>query len=209
MMKILAINNTFTPIQIVFGEDNDIFFSVKENPPAKYPNNILYIINAFFTAFHLKPSDIEGIAIVNGPGSFTGTRIGVVEAKIMAYFLSIPLVTINSLDLIGAAIKDGLAVLPAGRGQIFAAQYKNGKRISIDQCIFPEDIDENIPAFSTKSRMIEKLSMKNILFVNPSNTTLFKIALEKFKKGEIVKDPLSVSPIYLRSADLIFRKKKK
>ncbi len=207
-MNILGINNAFTPIQIVFGSNDEVLFSIKENPPSRYPNNILFLINEFFIAFRLSTNDIEAISVVNGPGSFTGTRIGVVEAKIIAHFLNVPLVTINSLDIIGSKINKGWAILPAGRGQIFAAKFQNGKRISKNLCIFPEEIKDNLPLYTPKSRMIEKLGIKNINFISPSNNSFLRISHEKIKSGRTVKDPLSVSPVYLRSTDLIFRKRK-
>ncbi len=207
-MNILGINNAFTPIQIVFGSNDEVLFSIKENPPSRYPNNILFLINEFFTAFRLSTNDIEAISVVNGPGSFTGTRIGVVEAKIIAHFLNIPLVTINSLDIIGSKIDEGWAILPAGRGQIFAAKFQNSKRTSKDLCIFPEEIKDDLSIYAPKSKMIEKLKIKNIHFIFPSNSLFLQMSHEKIKSGEIIKDPLSVSPVYLRSADLIFRKRK-
>ncbi len=207
-MNILGINNAFTPIQIVFGSNDEALFSIKENPPSRYPNNILFLINEFFTAFRLSTNDIEAISVVNGPGSFTGTRIGVVEAKIIAHFLNIPLVTINSLDIIGSKINEGWAILPAGRGQIFAAKFQNGKRTSKDSCIFPEEIKDDLSIYAPKSKMIEKLNIKNIHFISPSNNSFLQMSHEKIKSGKIIKDPLSLSPVYLRSTDLIFRKRK-
>ena len=206
-MNILGINNAFAPTQIVFGNENDILFSIKENPPSKYPNNILYLINEFFIAFHLNVKDIEIISVVNGPGSFTGTRIGVVEAKIMAYLLSVPLVTVNSLDIIGSIIDKGWAILPAGRGQIFAARFQNRNRVSEDICVFPEKIKDELPLYTPKSKMIEKLDIKNIEFISPSNRSFLQISYNKIKKGEILQDPLAASPVYLRSTDVIFKKR--
>ena len=207
-MNILGINNAFVPVQIVFGNNNEILFSIKENPPSRYPNNILFLISEFFIAFHINTNDIGAISVVNGPGSFTGTRIGVVEAKIMAHFLNVPLITINSLDIIGSAINEGWAVLPAGRGQIFAAKFQGKKRVSNDICIFPKEIKDNSPLYAPKNKMIEKLNIKNIHFISPSNGLFLQLSYEKIKSGEIIKDPLAVSPIYLRSTDIIFRKKK-
>jgi tRNA threonylcarbamoyladenosine biosynthesis protein TsaB len=47
-----------------------------------------------------KMTDLEGLAIAQGPGLFTGLRVGVVAAKLLAYSLNIPLVAVNTLDAI-------------------------------------------------------------------------------------------------------------
>ena len=50
---------------------------------------------------NLKVNNINKIAVCKGPGSFTGTRIGVTIAKTLAYANNIPIVSLTSLDLIG------------------------------------------------------------------------------------------------------------
>ena len=57
----------------------------------------------------IKASDLAAIAVVSGPGSYTGLRIGVSAAKGMAYSLSVPLIAISSLEsLCLSARKNGV-----------------------------------------------------------------------------------------------------
>jgi len=82
----------------------------------------------------LVPSSLSAIAIIRGPGSFTGLRVGVATAKAMAYALQIPVVALDGLDVIARQIMIGtradelrpqrlLAVVDAYRGQMFCAEY--------------------------------------------------------------------------------------
>jgi len=77
-------------------------------------------------------ADLAFIAVANGPGGFTGTRIGVVAARTLAQQLEIPLFGISTLAAIaqhhyqqcGLAENPNIAVqLPAQRGELFGAIY--------------------------------------------------------------------------------------
>ena len=84
-------------------------------------------IQRALTQLKLRPHDLTAIAIAQGPGSFTGLRIGMAAAKGLALAHQIPLVAVPTLDIIaaGAPFFEGplLAVLRAGRGRICAQRY--------------------------------------------------------------------------------------
>ena len=73
---------------------------------------------------------LSAIAVAAGPGSYTGLRIGVALAKGMADAKNLPLIGVNTLDIIAAgqsfqnAKHRLLCVLPAGRGRIIVGEYK-------------------------------------------------------------------------------------
>jgi tRNA threonylcarbamoyl adenosine modification protein YeaZ len=96
----------------------------------------------------LAPKDLHAIAVVQGPGSFTGLRVGIATAKVMAYALQIPIVAIDTLEVIAQQVSDSrtasdsrsepgsqsldlFAVADAFRGQSFWAKY----RIGAGECI--------------------------------------------------------------------------
>ncbi len=79
----------------------------------------------------VRPTDLTGIAVVHGPGSFTGLRVGVTMAKVMAYALHLPIIAIDSLHALAWAFRrssvDGSTfwtVMDAYRGEVFAAYWK-------------------------------------------------------------------------------------
>lgn len=70
--------------------------------------------------------EITFIAIGNGPGSFTGTRIGVMTAKALSMGLNIPLVPFNSLMLYAEKDKDALLARDAKSGFFYLSSYEKG-----------------------------------------------------------------------------------
>jgi tRNA threonylcarbamoyladenosine biosynthesis protein TsaB len=71
---------------------------------------------------------LEAVAVVRGPGSFTGIRIGVGAAKGLAEGLGIPVIALSRLELLAgkAAAPIAVAVLDAGRGEFFGGVYLRG-----------------------------------------------------------------------------------
>ena len=63
------------------------------------------IIKLFETS-KLDPKEIDKIIVVNGPGSFTGIRIGITIAKVYAWTLNIPITTITSLEAMAISAEE-------------------------------------------------------------------------------------------------------
>lgn len=57
-------------------------------------------------------SDIEGIAVSIGPGSFTGLRIGLGTAKALAYAWQVPLLGVMTMDVLAHNFGNGRGLLP-------------------------------------------------------------------------------------------------
>src|ERR1700761_774530 len=75
--------------------------------------------------------DIEGIVVVNGPGSFTGIRVGVSTAKGLAEGARIPLIAISRLALLAHAslLPHVLVAVDAGRGEYYSGEYRGGVKM--------------------------------------------------------------------------------
>ena len=77
------------------------------------------------------PQQLEGLVAVTGPGSFTGLRVGLTAVKGLAEVLHIPIAAVTSLEVLLAASgaqEDAMAVLDAGRGEVYAAVQRDGRR---------------------------------------------------------------------------------
>ena len=71
--------------------------------------------------------DLNGVAVVNGPGSFTGLRVGIGAVKGFAEALQIPVVTVSALELVASTPEHGgrvLVALDAGRREAYFGDYE-------------------------------------------------------------------------------------
>ena len=92
----------------------------------------------------LQFSNLNAVAVSQGPGSYTGLRIGVSSAKGFCYALNIPMIAIDTLQLLAKQIQieDGIIIpmIDARRMEVFSAFYdKNYQQIRNTQA---EIIDE-------------------------------------------------------------------
>lgn len=75
----------------------------------------------------IQPAELDLIGVSQGPGSFTGLRIGVVTAKTLSYATKTPVVAVDTLDVLAqqANVENRLwAILDAQRQELFAASYR-------------------------------------------------------------------------------------
>ena len=86
-------------------------------------------IEELFAKVGIAPTDIDAIAVSEGPGSYTGVRIGVTIAKTLAWTLGKPLIGVSSLKVLaanGLCILNGLIcpLVDARRGNVYAGAYR-------------------------------------------------------------------------------------
>ena len=83
--------------------------------------------------------DLEALAVSIGPGSYTGLRIGLAAAKGMCYALKIPLITINTLQMMASSIIGEQAeffcpLIDARRMEVFMAVYDKKMNVIMEPC---------------------------------------------------------------------------
>jgi tRNA threonylcarbamoyladenosine biosynthesis protein TsaB len=167
----------------------------------------------------LTVKDLKAIAISKGPGSYTGLRIGVSTAKGLCYALGIPLIAIDTLQVLAQKVtqKDGLIVpmIDARRMEVYSAVFNhNHQKIEEVQA---EVLTENSYAEITETvyfvgdcqdKCQSVLTKDNFVFmpeiVFPSANEMSPISFEKFNKNEF-EDVAYFEPFYLK--DFMLTKK--
>lgn len=123
-MKILFLDTSSFFINIAIIEDNNFLFHFKEKSDNKLSDRIFSLIENAFAKANTKPQEIKKIYVTNGPGSFTGIRIGLTIAKTMAWDLNIPICTVSSLLMLASGqTKPVYAVIFDRNGYGYCALY--------------------------------------------------------------------------------------
>ena len=157
-------------------------------------------------------SDLNAIAVSQGPGSYTGLRIGVSSAKGLCYALNIPMIAIDTLQLLAKQIQieDGIIIsmIDARRMEVFSAFYdKNHNQIRatqaeiIDETSYKE-ITEKIHLIGDGTeKFINTLTDDKFIFhsnvVFPSANEMSQLSFEKYKISDFV-DVAYFEPYYLK-----------
>jgi len=91
-----------------------------------YSARLIPELSSLLTRRHLQIQDLEAFAVVSGPGSFTGLRVGLSSVKALAEVLKRPITAISMLQAIAAqsgAKGRILAAFDAGRKEVYAGEY--------------------------------------------------------------------------------------
>lgn len=160
---------------------------------------------------HLK--NIDAVSVTIGPGSYTGLRVGLSAAKGLCFALNIPLISINTLLLMAAAVKTDQDVLrcpliDARRMEVFTAVYDAALTEVMTPCALVLDstsfdflLKKNkIIFFGNGSEKLKKIvTNTSAQFVELSTTAadMAILAEKKFAKAEF-SDLAYIEPVYLK-----------
>jgi len=190
---------------------------------------LFVVIDIFLKELDIHLSDFDLFAIGEGPGSFTGLRIGTCAFKTFAFSLDKPLIAVNSFDAIASNFKGEKKLIcvieDAKKTKVYAAMYKlsNSNSLEIKQKSTLFSIDSllekmkeetvftgaGIEVYGEKISSFNKdFSLAKEKFWYPKAEIIANLAKEKFKKGE-VKDPTKLIPLYLHSERANITKPKK
>ena len=147
-MRILALETSAKACSAAVTEDGRVLASAFQCTGLTHSRTLMPMVEAMLKNAELVLADCDAIAVANGPGSFTGIRIGVSAAKGLAFSAEKPAVGVSTLEAMArnVAFADGLAVcaMDARRQQVYNAlfQAENGTltRLTPDRAISLEDL---------------------------------------------------------------------
>ena len=128
MSRILSIDTSNALCSVALSNDGEIFFSASDQP-RQHARRILPMISQLLKSQQLRLKDIDAVAVVSGPGSFTGLRIGAGVAQGLAFGAGIPVIGVSALEIIAAKAHratghaDLLVSVLAREDEVYSAAY--------------------------------------------------------------------------------------
>lgn len=123
---ILAVETATLSGSLALTRGEELIGSVSGDPAVSHSNTLLADLDKLLTETAFTLADIDLFAVAVGPGSFTGLRIGIATVKALAATLARPCAavpTLQAVALAGGASERSIALLPAGRGEVFAQLF--------------------------------------------------------------------------------------
>lgn len=214
-MKILAIDSTANTSTVAVLENDTLLSLYTANIKNTHSESLLPMVKSVLEILKLTTEEIDAFAVSEGPGSFTGVRIGVATIKGLAFGRDKKCIGVSTIEALARNLEgfDGIVcpIMNARRGQVYTGAFLNGKRILEDQCMLLCDLIPFLEKFGAPIyfvgdgySLIEK--MENELFrITPEQLryqnaySVGKVAYEKLCRGEFTTDnELRVE--YLRKA---------
>lgn len=184
-MYTLLIDTHMTNVVIVLFKDGKIVNKISE---FSNQSHSIITMNSIKNVLDNNVRNINDLIVINGPGSFTGVRIGVTIAKTMAYCLKVPIRVVSSLEVI-------LSNVEGNRAKTVALNDKNG--------YFIASFDENDKLLGD----YQYLSNKDYNVYKETNNVIDNIEdinyekVYNFARKKEVLNPHLVNPLYVKKIE--------
>ena len=101
MALILNIETSTEVCSVSLAKNGNTLFKKESTEGLNHSRILTVFIEELFDENKIELKSIDAVAVSKGPGSYTGLRIGVSVAKGLCYGLDIPLISVNSLEILG------------------------------------------------------------------------------------------------------------
>lgn len=190
-----------------------------------HSQNIIPMISQVMDDAGLKPSDLHGIAVTGGPGSFTGLRIGMSVAKTMGLALCIPVIGIPTLTALAWNFYrvEGLIcpILDARKNEVYTCLFKSGEdglaelispaALSLERLMariaeFGDQqvnfLGDGVPVYGEviKAELGPRAHFASMINAFPRAGAVAELGLAKLRTGSLA-DPTFLQPVYLRRSE--------
>lgn len=156
---ILSIETATRAGSLALARGDEMLASYVGDAKVSHSTNLLEEIERMMYEAGVKLSDVDAFAVAAGPGSFTGLRIGLATTKSFAATLNRPCVGIQTLHAVALSAGESdatIALLPAGRGEVFAQRFA----VTVDGVVHPFESTTHIRPDSLLDKIVSIRGLK-------------------------------------------------
>ena len=197
-MRILYIDTSSSYLYAGIVTNRKLTSEVKKEFGHSLSEEALPSIVSLFEKENLSAKDIDKIIVVNGPGSFTGIRIGITIAKVFAWGLNIPITSVSALEamsLSSTSDKLHVPIINARRNYVFGAIYSKDNNIILKPMHIK--LEELLVELADEAYVfISNDEFDELKDIEPYNPDIEKI-VNHFENKESI-NPHAINPEYLK-----------
>ena len=219
---ILSVETATLSGSVAVSRGDEILGVVTGDASISHSNTLLVDVDKLLSETQIALPEIDLFAVATGPGSFTGLRIGIATVKALAATLDRPtagIPTLEAVALSGGVSAETVALLPAGRGEVFAQLFS----VLGPDLVEPLDEAEHIPparllerygdletvtwcglgAIANRELIASWMENRDWTIVTETGSLashVARLALTKFNHNEF-DNPFALRAIYVRPAD--------
>jgi tRNA threonylcarbamoyladenosine biosynthesis protein TsaB len=178
---LLLIDTSQEKASVALSRDGKVLFSEENKISKEHASWLHTAIGRILQEAEITLREMKAVAVIAGPGSYTGLRVGMAAAKGFCYALNIPLITQNTLEVMAESMRDfaeqkGALICPmidARRDEVFTALYSTANRQ-------PPTANNLIEILQPQSMILDKNAFEMALSKN--HIIFFGSGAEKWKQ---------------------------
>lgn len=194
-MRILGLDTT-RKSAIIFVVDNDNNIVKILDEKEKQSENLMINIDNLLNENNIDLKSIDCFAVVEGPGSFTGIRVGMATIKAMAFALSKPIISFNIFELMAGATKKATLISDCTASSVYYCDIDNFKikEVGVEEKTNIDRFDNKI--MLKEEHLSEEEAYKyNVLIINEYLDLVFNKVKAAFKNNDFSSSP---EPYYVQ-----------
>ncbi len=150
-MNILALETSADVLHLAVSTDST-FLSETRTVGRRFSEELVPRMKAICEDAHINLRELDLIVCTNGPGSFTGLRVGMSAAKGVSLAAGVPLVSLSTMEIMYQPLalvhEPVLAVMDAKKHRYYAALFQKGVRLTADRDLPIDELCREIAGFS-------------------------------------------------------------
>ncbi|NDV46017.1 tRNA (adenosine(37)-N6)-threonylcarbamoyltransferase complex dimerization subunit type 1 TsaB [Paludibacter sp. 221] len=226
---ILHIETSTNVCSVALSYGSECIFFKSDNEGMNHAALLSVFIEQALEALKSHSKSLDAVSVSSGPGSYTGLRIGVSTAKGICYGLDIPLIAIDSLEILTVPVIKEInkqeanttllcPMIDARRMEVYDALYRLDRSIFrnveadiIDEDSFSDALTNNKVYFfgNGADKCKTMISHQNAIFVDsiePLAKNMVDMAVKKYSENDFV-DTAYFEPFYLKEFQTTVSKK--
>lgn len=219
---ILSVETATLSGSVAVARGEEILGVLSGDSSISHSNTLLGDVDKLLTQTQITLPQIDLFAVATGPGSFTGLRIGIATIKALAATLDRPtagIPTLAAVALSGGVSAESVALLPAGRGEVFTQLFSVLRPDLVEALDDPAHIpparlferygDLETVTWCGESAVVHRELIESVAAgrdwkIAPQTNSLAshvaRLALNRFERKEL-ENPFALRAIYVRPAD--------